>query len=700
MTKAGHSARRHSPLRARVAVAILPFAFFVCQASASARAMDFYTFTGAGGNDNFNNSNNWAQLPPDEGQLPSNTSDNNFAIGRTCWLRISSPYTNPNNNYGQWNITVAGLEFYGGFGSNTLNGDNFGFIPADNGTENQYIRQNVSSTPVINVGAFAFRSESDSQIELNSGDLVISSANMYIDMAGNTERTLYIKGDNDNRQTVTFAGNVNRSGSGKDPDVRIQNNKRALVTGALNNGQGDDDSVFVESGVLGFGGAGNMSGGRAVVGAGSGAGDAALLLSTAGSAFSRQVKLQGGSSGRRVVGGANTGGTVTYSGEFVSGGAGDYDLRAAGGGTVNISGVRNLNAGVFVNRPDGGTTFDGTVTLSANTTSTEWTALEAGTLQFSDFNQLGSSHFEFNASSGNSGTLRYTGGSTTTTKAIYIDNSGITRAAIDVSQGGTTLTWNGDGNINRNLTKVGAGTLVFAGSRISDGAGVAVEAGTLVLTGTSTYAGATTVSGGRLAVNGALGNTAVTVQNAAELGGEGSIVGALAVLSGGTLSPGNSIASLSAGATTLSGSSTFEYEYDSTNPGSLAAAADLLVVNGNLSIGSGAIVAFDDLAASPLPFADNTTIFALINYAGTWDGGLFTYQGVPLADGATFSVGTQQWLIDYNRASSAGLDNFTSDYVSGSFVTITAVPEPSNFLIAVAGLACGGYSMWQRRKHA
>jgi len=32
--------------------------------------------------------------------------------------------------------------------------------------------------------------------------------------------------------------------------------------------------------------------------------------------------------------------------------------------------------------------------------------------------------------------------------------------------------------------------------------------------------------------------------------------------------------------------------------------------------------------------------------------------------------------------------------------TITAVPEPSTYTMAVAGLACGGYSMWRRRERA
>jgi hypothetical protein len=64
-------------------------------------------------------------------------------------------------------------------------------------------------------------------------------------------------------------------------------------------------------------------------------------------------------------------------------------------------------------------------------------------------------------------------------------------------------------------------------------------------------------------------------------------------------------------------------------------------------------------------------------------------------------VGGQQFLIDYARTSSAGLANFTGDYLpSSSFVTITAVPEPATYAMALAGLACGGYSLFRRRKRA
>jgi hypothetical protein len=61
-----------------------------------------------------------------------------------------------------------------------------------------------------------------------------------------------------------------------------------------------------------------------------------------------------------------------------------------------------------------------------------------------------------------------------------------------------------------------------------------------------------------------------------------------------------------------------------------------------------------------------------------------------LSDGERFMVGTQQWEIDYNRPSSVGLANFTGDYVSGNFVAITAVPEPSTLVLMAIGAGLAG----------
>jgi hypothetical protein len=39
-------------------------------------------------------------------------------------------------------------------------------------------------------------------------------------------------------------------------------------------------------------------------------------------------------------------------------------------------------------------------------------------------------------------------------------------------------------------------------------------------------------------------------------------------------------------------------------------------------------------------------------------------------------------------------------YAMSELITVTAVPEPSTYAMAIAGLACGGYSMWRSRKRA
>jgi autotransporter-associated beta strand protein len=231
-----------------------------------------------------------------------------------------------------------------------------------------------------------------------------------------------------------------------------------------------------------------------------------------------------------------------------------------------------------------------------------------------------------------------------------------------------------------------AGT--FAAAITGTGSLTKTGGGNLILSGSSTYSGATSVAAGRLSVDGMLGDSPIAVLAAAELGGSGSIAGPVSIAAGGSLAPGNSIASLATGTASFAAAATFAYEVDSADPLSLGAAADLLVVSGNLDLdpGNGTLLTFTDLNSSPAPFVEDTTIFALINYSGSWNGGLFTYGGTPLADGSRFSVGSQWWEIDYN--SSTGGDNFTSDYLpSSSFVTVTAVPEPGTLaLLGIGGV--------------
>ncbi|MFM8954018.1 MAG: autotransporter-associated beta strand repeat-containing protein, partial [Planctomycetaceae bacterium] len=385
------------------------------------------------------------------------------------------------------------------------------------------------------------------------------------------------------------------------------------------------------------------------------------------------------------------GGTLTLSGSLapaslaVSATAGTYTFSGSAGNLISGSGtLTKSGAGVAV-----------------FTSANDWTGgatLAAGTIRVGADGARGS------------GSLALNGGTLASADASARVLSNPVAFGGDVAIGDGTgpgaMTFSGGvdlGGGTRSLTTVADTTL---SGTISNGGLTKLGAGRLTLTGTSTYTGVTTVSTGRLAVNGALGDSPVMVLVAAELGGSGSIGGPVSVATGGTLSPGNSIESLATGTATFAAGATFAYEVDSTNPLSLGSAADLLVVSGdlNLDTGNGSLLPMTDLAGSPNPFEGDTTKFALINYSGNWNGGLFTYAGNVLANGGMFTVGSQQWTIDYDLTSSAGLDNFTGDYLpSSTFVAITAVtpvPEPSTYCMALAGLACGGFSMWRRRKCA
>lgn len=63
---------------------------------------------------------------------------------------------------------------------------------------------------------------------------------------------------------------------------------------------------------------------------------------------------------------------------------------------------------------------------------------------------------------------------------------------------------------------------------------------------------------------------------------------------------------------------------------------------------------------------EDTTIFAMINYSGSWNGGL----------------------------------SFAGDYLpDSSFVAITAVPEPSTLVLAAFGTALAAWAARSRRKN-
>jgi hypothetical protein len=91
------------------------------------------------------------------------------------------------------------------------------------------------------------------------------------------------------------------------------------------------------------------------------------------------------------------------------------------------------------------------------------------------------------------------------------------------------------------------------------------------------------------------------------------------------------------------------------------------------------------MGSGTLP-TDGSVKLTLISYTGGWDEGLFNYQGSPLANLDSFSLGGNEWQIRYDDTS--GGSNFSSDQSGATgFVTITAVPEPGGVALVMAAFA-------------
>ncbi|MFM8498013.1 MAG: autotransporter-associated beta strand repeat-containing protein [Planctomycetia bacterium] len=439
-----------------------------------------------------------------------------------------------------------------------------------------------------------------------------------------------------------------------------------------------------------------------------------------GSATSLALVKQGSTTWALAATNTYTGSTAIAAGTLQIGNGGTTGELGGVGDVANdgVLAVNRSNAYSFGRAITGGGAFHqlgtGTTTLSAANSYSGGTVVSGGRLVGTTASLQGGitndAAVEFAQTVGGTyaGVMAGTGALLKTGNgmlAVTADNAlaGLTTISAGTLQvgtgGGSGSLGSGDIANAAALVVNRTGTLTIPGAISGTGSLTKQGAGNLILSGSSSYTGATSVAAGRLSVNGMLGDSFVAVLAAAELGGSGSIVGPVSVAGGGFLSPGNSIASLASGTATFAAGATFAYEVDSTDPLSLGAAADLLVVTGNLNLdpGNGTLLTFADIASSVSPFVEDTTIFALINYSGSWNGGLFTYSGSVLADGSQFQVGSQWWEIDYN--SPAGGLNFTGDYLpSSNFVTVTAVPEPATWCMALAGLACGVSSMWRRRK--
>jgi autotransporter-associated beta strand protein len=220
-----------------------------------------------------------------------------------------------------------------------------------------------------------------------------------------------------------------------------------------------------------------------------------------------------------------------------------------------------------------------------------------------------------------------------------IDISGLTNAGMSagsVEGAGTVFLG------SKRLTVGGNNFSTEVSGRFSDG-GVAggvggtlvkVGSGTLILSGNNAYTGATLVNEGALIVNGSIAPSFLTLVNAGTTLGGSGIVGNTLV-NGGTLSPGNSVGTLTIqGGLVLTAAATYIVEVSSSG-------ADRTNVTGTASLGGTVQAVF-------LPNSSLHNSYTILSAAGGRTGafGALVTNGLPAAFSASLSYTATDALLN------------------------------------------------------
>jgi autotransporter-associated beta strand protein len=314
----------------------------------------------------------------------------------------------------------------------------------------------------------------------------------------------------------------------------------------------------------------------------------------------------------------------------------------------------------------------GTLVLDAANIYSGKTVINAGTLKLGTGGSITANNFDVLG-----GTFDLSGKTQTVTSTLVLGNATVSGSisgggTIDV---GTTFSLV-QGSISS--TMAGAGSVSKTGST------------TVTLAGTNTYTGATNVTAGKLILNGSTSaSSAVGVSSGAILAGSGTVGGDITIASGGVLAPGNSPGVLAvAGTTTFSSGSIFEWEIDTaqanptTNRGT---AYDGL--NTSALAGSGAI--FKIMLTGTQDFTDD-----FWNQNRTWTDIFKSADGSSiLSSWASVFSGGFQYSYNGQTVAPTSQGFFTT---TGSSLTWSAVPEPSNLLAGILAAS----ALLRRRRNA
>jgi autotransporter-associated beta strand protein len=295
----------------------------------------------------------------------------------------------------------------------------------------------------------------------------------------------------------------------------------------------------------------------------------------------------------------SNGRAVTLSSDLTSAGG---SFTKLGSGTVTLNGANSYSGGTTVSAGS----------LIGRTTSLQGNILNNAALTF---NQATDGTYAGNLSGSGSLTKLGNGAVTLSGTSTYSGGTTVTAGSLI----GTTDSLKGAITNNAAVTFSQTTTGTYAGIMSGNGSLTKLGGGSVVLSGNNSYSGATTVSAGALVINGNLTNSAVSVDNGATLGGSGTLSRAVTVLSGGTISPGNSPGVLTVSSLDLQANSTTVMEIVGVGSAAGTAGTDY----DNLTISTASALTYGGMLdldfANTASFADGTT-FSLFTFTGSATG--------------------------------------------------------------------------------
>lgn len=346
-----------------------------------------------------------------------------------------------------------------------------------------------------------------------------------------------------------------------------------------------------------------------------------LSRTAGGTTFSRNININPGNANTRFLGGLNTSGTNTFSGNIIRSAAQPLNIEVVNaGGTVAFTGLINGSGNITKVGP-------GTATLTTtNATFTGNLVVENGTFSVDGFpNRINSRPITLGATS-TSGTFRFT----TTSGA----STGLT---LTTAAGGGTIennsttgfSFSGTNTLNGTITYNASNTGNITLSGIHSGTGgltvASTSTGRVILGANNTYTGATRVNSGILEINGI-----TRIANTSNM-----------ILAGGTFSTG------------------------STSGNTEQVGTLQLLGNSTISLGAG---------SHTLTFANSNAV--------AWTGGttltITGWEGTPGATGIG-SSGRIQIGVGGLTATQLAQINFTG-YANGAVLTATGEVVPSDYI--------------------